>query len=264
MSVADFHDNGQNRFISRVREALGYSQSDQRNRQDLVFGEKFDKAAAYIEKIKTRRDEERQELLNALIEAGKPINLHVIPKKDSESVAIEIADLVERKNSEWGSKKSVVAWKHPLIEGLNIAKALEGQNVPVYYTELGSTGLNEKAVTQRRNQIRNQVIESYIGVTSADFCIADTATLVMKTRPDQARSVSLVPSIHIAVIEMANIIASLKELYILIKYDSKEKEEGLTNCMTFISGPSKTADIEGVMVHGAHGPREVYLYVITG
>jgi L-lactate dehydrogenase complex protein LldG len=34
--------------------------------------------------------------------------------------------------------------------------------------------------------------------------------------------------------------------------------------MTFISGPSKTADIEATMVHGAHGPREVYIYVITG
>jgi L-lactate dehydrogenase complex protein LldG len=37
----------------------------------------------------------------------------------------------------------------------------------------------------------------------------------------------------------------------------------LTNCLTLISGPSKTADIELTMVHGAHGPREVYLYVIT-
>jgi hypothetical protein len=43
----------------------------------------------------------------------------------------------------------------------------------------------------------------------------------------------------------------------------KPPEWGLTNCLTLISGPSKTADIELTMVHGAHGPREVYLYVIT-
>jgi len=93
--------------------------------------------------------------------------------------------------------------------------------------------------------------------------MADTATLVMRTRPGQARSVSLVPSIHIAVIRLDQIIADLKELYALIKGDSEVKKEGLTNCMTFISGPSKTADVEATMVHGAHGPREVYIYVIT-
>ncbi len=93
--------------------------------------------------------------------------------------------------------------------------------------------------------------------------MADTATLVMRTRPGQARAVSLLPSIHVAVIGLDQIIADLKELYALLKWDPQERQEGLTNCMTFISGPSKTADIEATMVHGAHGPREVLVYVIT-
>jgi L-lactate dehydrogenase complex protein LldG len=84
----------------------------------------------------------------------------------------------------------------------------------------------------------------------------------MRTRAGQARSVSLVPAIHIAVIELNQIIADLKELYALLKWDPQAKKEGLTNCMTFISGPSKTADIEATMVHGAHGPREVHVFVI--
>jgi L-lactate dehydrogenase complex protein LldG len=93
--------------------------------------------------------------------------------------------------------------------------------------------------------------------------MAETASLVMRTRAGQARSVSLVPSIHIAVIQLNQIIADLKELYALIKSDTEGHGEGLTNCMTFISGPSKTADVEATMVHGAHGPREVYVYVIA-
>jgi L-lactate dehydrogenase complex protein LldG len=92
--------------------------------------------------------------------------------------------------------------------------------------------------------------------------MADAAALVMRTRPGQARSVSLVPSIHVAVIQMDQVIADLKELYALLKWDPEYNNEGLTNCMTFISGPSKTADIEATMVHGAHGPREVYIFVI--
>ncbi len=86
----------------------------------------------------------------------------------------------------------------------------------------------------------------------------------MKTLPGQARATSLVPSIHIAVIRLDQIITNLKELYTLLKQEPDFNRKGLTNCLTFISGPSKTADIEAVMVHGAHGPREVYLLVITG
>jgi L-lactate dehydrogenase complex protein LldG len=85
----------------------------------------------------------------------------------------------------------------------------------------------------------------------------------MRTRPGQARSVSLVPSIHIAVIHLDQIISDLKELYTLIQKESGETGEATTNCMTFISGPSKTADVEATMVHGAHGPREVYIYLMT-
>lgn len=257
-------DNEQNRFISRVRKALGYTHNDPRHRQDLVLRHKNDKADKYLEKIKARTHAERKKLLDILIEAAKPINLHVMPVKDAESVTSAIIGLIQRKKPEWDHQKSVVAWKHPLIEELKLADALAGQHIPVYFTELGNIGADIKSVMNRRKKIRNRVLESYVGITSADYCMADTATLVMKTRPGQARSVSLVPSIHIAVIELKKIIANLKELYILMKYEPKEKKEGLTNCMTFISGPSKTADIEGVMVHGAHGPREVYLYVITG
>ncbi|MGD9972421.1 MAG: LUD domain-containing protein [Desulfatirhabdiaceae bacterium] len=74
----------------------------------------------------------------------------------------------------------------------------------------------------------------------------------------------LVPSIHVAVIRLEQLLADLKELYALLRWDAGQQAEGLTHHMVMISGPSKTADIELVMVHGAHGPREVHLVVITG
>ena len=114
-----------------------------------------------------------------------------------------------------------------------------------------------------REEIRRNINASYIGVTSADFALADTATLVMRTRPGQPRSMAIVPSIHLAVIRQEQILADLQELYALLRWDEKEWESGLGNYMSFISGPSKTADIEASMVHGAHGPREVHIFVVT-
>jgi L-lactate dehydrogenase complex protein LldG len=244
----------QEAFINKIKSALGKPFAESQCDVDLFKIEMSDEIQATLEHIKNRTPEERKKLLATLIEAAGSINLKVISCEDINSVTAAIVDLVRDKDPEWGHKKSVVAWQHPLIENLNLTEALSPQEVTVFFTDLQKT---------ERENLRQQVIDSYIGITAADFCMADTATLVMRTRPGQARSVSLVPAIHIAVIELNQIIADLKELYALLKWDPKVKKEGLTNCMTFISGPSKTADIEATMVYGAHGPREVHVFVIT-
>ena len=252
------------RFIRNVRRSLGFSPDKRRSPQGLFPAEGSCESAEIVKRVEARTLESRMELLGLLMESAKSIQLQVIPVEDIVSASAAIAQLVEEKQPEWGTQKSITAWRHPLIDGLHLPDLLVEQNVPVYIPDLAGRADVDEANEDRRKEIRSQVIDSYIGVTSADFCIAETATLVMKTRPGQARSVSLVPSIHVAVIELEQILMNLKELYAVLQCDPKQREEGLTNCMTFISGPSKTADIELVMVHGAHGPRELYLYVITG
>jgi L-lactate dehydrogenase complex protein LldG len=244
----------QEEFINRIKMALGKPMAPSQRNADLFKSEMSDETRAILDRIKNRTPEERKKLLATFVEAAGPINLKVISCEDVNSVTAAIVDLVRDKDPEWGHKKSVAAWQHPLIENLNLPAVLSQQDVDVFFTDLKET---------QGENLRRHVIDSYIGITAADFCMADTATLVMRTRAGQARSVSLVPAIQIAVIELKQIIADLKELYALLKWDPKAKKEGLTNCMTFISGPSKTADIEATMVHGAHGPREVHVLVIT-
>ena len=257
-------NSGQQAFVSRIRSALGHTSTVRPGSEDICTGKFSDETGAILGRIKNRSAAGRQQLLDRFIEMAQPINLNVNVLKDSESAAAAIADLVKNKDPEWGDQKSIVTWKHPLIDGLNLSDALASQKVPLYVTELGDWEAGDKSVEKTRADLRKQVINAYIGITSADFCMADTASLVMRTRPGQARSVSLVPSIHVAVIYLDQIILDLKELYALLQWDSKSRAEGLTNCMTYISGPSKTADVEATMVHGAHGPREVYVYVIAG
>jgi L-lactate dehydrogenase complex protein LldG len=244
----------QEEFINRIKAALGKPLAESLSKADLFISEMSAEGQMILERIKNRTVQDRKKLLAKLIEAAGPINLKVIPCEDIGSVAAEITKLVRDRDSEWGDPKSVTAWQHPLIQSLNLPDALSEQGVPVFFTDLQNTNAEN---------LRQRIIASYIGITSADFCMADSATLVMRTRPGQARTVSLLPSIHVAVIELNQIVADLKELYALLKWDPRARSEGLTNCMTFISGPSKTADIEATMVHGAHGPREVVVYVIA-
>jgi len=252
-------DNEKN-FISKVKRALKVSAENNRQYRYLFPDPPKEVVQSVLKRIENRSVEQRQELLHQLIEAGKPINLNVIAKKDVYAVATAIAELVQEKKSEWGHAKQVAVWKHPLIDRLKLADILAPQDIAVHETAFTDT----ETETDGRNRIRKQIIDSFIGVTSADYCVADSATLVMKTHPGLARAVSLVPTIHIAVIEIDQIMADLKELYTLLKHNPDYNRQGITNCLTFISGPSKTADIEAVMVHGAHGPRELHLFVITG
>ena len=258
-------DSNQTEFMNNIKQALGHA-GDDMERQGMFFDLPMsEKDRAILKGIENRTPQEEEILLETMIEAAEPINLNVIVLPDVASVSSAIVDLVREKEPEWGDKKSVAAWKHPLMASLNLAEALSEQGVSVYFTDVVEDGGAEDDLSaETREKLRQQIIDSYIGITSADFCMADTATLVLRTRPGQARSVSLLPLIHVAVITRAQIIADLKELCALLKWDPQHQKEGLTNCMTFISGPSKTADIEATMVHGAHGPREVYIFVITG
>lgn len=254
--------NRQKAFITKVKAALGQPGRDDRRRAE-VFGEHDSiRQAQIIQKINARTAEERRTLLDTLAEMGKSLNLQVLPVTDAAAAADAVSRLIQEKSPEWGGAKSVIAWQHPLIEQMNLPQVLAAQKVPVYHTAAG-TEKKSQNLKPEIELIRRRTAESFVGVTSADYCLAQTATLVIKTRPDQARAASLLPSIHVAVIEIGQIIADLEELYALLKQDPREKTDGLTNCMTFITGPSKTADIELTMIHGAHGPRELHLYVIA-
>jgi L-lactate utilization protein LutC len=96
-----------------------------------------------------------------------------------------------------------------------------------------------------------------IGITGVDGVIAETGTLVLATRPDQPRSASLLPPVHIAVAHRRQILADLFDLF----------EPAATQpaaCLTLITGPSKTGDIELKLVTGVHGPGELHLVLVTG
>ncbi len=247
-------DNNQQDFIRTIRSALKRSSAPDLSQ---VFGTR-PKDVESVLNTYTHKSESVQNNLVALFEEQAKL-AHITTKrvKDCSEAGASVLELVQNSQPEWGNKKSVIAWQHPLIDQLNLKNTLDTEDVTIFTTK-GSA----KPDAHEREKIRTQLIESYIGITATDFGVAQSATLVMRTRPNQPRAVSLVPSIHVAVIRKDQIVENLKELYFRLKWDPMEKEQGLTNCMTFISGPSKTGDIELEMVYGAHGPRRLYVFII--
>jgi L-lactate dehydrogenase complex protein LldG len=244
--------NHRNEFIQRVRAALGHPAHICRKAPEL-FRHPPGLHAAIADQALNRNRSERHILLDRFRQEAIPLNLNVIGVEGIDDAASIIVRLASQKEPEWERTKHVVTWAHPLIDKLDLSERLSAMNIPVH-----AAGMNDTD----RDPFIQLAQHACIGVTSADYAIAESGTLVLKTRPGQPRCVSLTPSTHIAVITQNDLIDSFREMVAILQSDPAEVAEGLTSCMTFISGPSKTADIEACMVHGAHGPREVCVLVL--
>lgn len=94
------------------------------------------------------------------------------------------------------------------------------------------------------------------GITTAQAAIAETGTLVLDSSDERHRFASLVPPVHIAIIDAARICETLGDALTLLR-----QQRELSRAVTFITGPSRTADIELTLTIGVHGPQELYVII---
>jgi L-lactate dehydrogenase complex protein LldG len=96
-------------------------------------------------------------------------------------------------------------------------------------------------------------------VTSCEYLIARTGSIVLSSAQRQGRTVSVYAPVHICIAYVDQLVFDIKEGLQLLK----EKYQGnLPSMITFATGPSRTADIEKTLVVGVHGPKEVYLFLV--
>jgi L-lactate utilization protein LutC len=93
-------------------------------------------------------------------------------------------------------------------------------------------------------------------VTDIYKAVAETGSLVMRSSPKHGRALSLVPPMHVAIVEAADFLPDLIDLFALLR------GQGNSAGITIISGPSKTADIELNLVTGVHGPGDVRICIL--
>jgi L-lactate dehydrogenase complex protein LldG len=99
-----------------------------------------------------------------------------------------------------------------------------------------------------------------VGITSAQGAIAETGTLVLESERERHRLISLIPPVHIAIIEAAKLRRTLGEALLDVRRGGGDE---LSRAITFITGPSRTADIELTLAIGVHGPQELYVIIIN-
>lgn len=143
-----------------------------------------------------------------------------------------------------------------------VAAAIQGKTAiasnSTYLSECGITALpGVRSGITDREELRSLCASADVGITSADYALGDTGTLVMIASPQEARMVSLLPPAHIAVVPRDRILSGLDELFSLLPNPAE-----VTSSMVLITGPSRTADIEQILVRGVHGPGKLTVVVV--
>ena len=140
--------------------------------------------------------------------------------------------LVEEQNI-----KKATAWETPHLRQLGVTEMLNSLGVGLVSPNAGK---DEMALCD-------------LGITEADFLLPETGTVVLRSSALQPRAVSLLPRVHLAIVRPEMLRADMHQVFAETKHD---------HYSVFITGPSRTADIELTVTLGVHGPRHLYVWMV--
>jgi L-lactate utilization protein LutC len=179
-----------------------------------------------------------------------------VPEVDLETRIRSFSEALEKLAGKFHSASSIEdarAYAAALLAG----KTAVASNA-AFLRECGITALDgvRSGVTAER-ELRELCARVDVGITSAEYALADTGTLVMFSTAAEARMISLLPPLHLALIRKDRILTGLDELFTLVPLPAER-----SSSMVLITGTSRTADIEQILIRGVHGPGELHVVAI--
>jgi L-lactate dehydrogenase complex protein LldG len=147
--------------------------------------------------------------------------------------------------------RSALCWEHPALEKLRLADLLAVLSLTAFS--------NRQLAGMPEQERRETILAAGVGISSVDFAISETGTLVVCARSGQERVVSLVPPVHVAVVAQDQILPDLFDLFTEL---DRRGIDHLPGNLVLITGPSKTGDIELELTTGIHGPGEWHVIVV--
>jgi L-lactate dehydrogenase complex protein LldG len=108
-----------------------------------------------------------------------------------------------------------------------------------------------------RAHFRERAAKADIGLTAADLAIANTGSLVLRSGPTRPRCTSLLPTMHVALLRSSQIVARMGEAL-----EKLATRDSLPSQLLFVTGPSRTSDIENDLTIGVHGPAAVAVFIV--
>jgi L-lactate dehydrogenase complex protein LldG len=200
-----------------------------------------------------KQAEDREEELNYNYVAQKPVG----PQPDIGP------DLVKRFIEQSERLQTTIAVVDSMVEvPLTVASYLESRGLgdrAIIWDALKqlnwrSAGLSVEA----RAPVRDEPQPDLVGITGCFAAVAETGTLALLSGPETPASMALLPETHVAIVPRSRIVGYMEDVFALLRHERGAPPRALN----FISGPSRTGDIEQTIVLGAHGPYRVHVVIV--
>jgi iron-sulfur cluster protein len=271
-------------------------------REAAFQGEDFAEIQKRLYALKAEAIERLPELVERFKLEAEAVGTRVHQARDAAEACAVVARICREAPCEDGTTgaRLVVKSKSMVSEEIHLNEHLERLGIKVVETDLGEwilqlaherpSHLIAPAVHKTREQIaelfseetgepvskeiaelvrvaraslRQAFISADVGVSGANIGIAETGTLCIVTNEGNGRLVTTLPPVHVAIMGVEKIVPSLDEAAELLKVLARNATgQKQTSYVSFITGPSRSADIELSLAIGVHGPREQHVILL--
>jgi L-lactate dehydrogenase complex protein LldF len=280
----------------QLRLALDRAMPSLRERRARALSGKFEGLRARATEVRDRSVRSLPELVQRFSEAARAAGATVHTAADASEACRIVAEICQRAGA-----RLVVKSKSMATEEIELNPFLESRGIKVVETDLGEwivqlagetpshflapaihktreqvaellareTGQQVpqddigEMVRVARKYLRKAFIEADVGISGANLAIAESGTVVVVTNEGNDRLVTTLPPIHVVVVGMEKIVETLEDAVAVLRVLAPSATGQLqTSYVSFITGPSRTADIESALTVGAHGPAEVHIVLL--
>ena len=169
------------------------------------------------------------------------------------------------------ASQGVVLVRNPLLQQLGLAERLSGSSRAVTMWPWDGSRLQRSSDRPEnpsredeptRQAFKEQCFSALAGISGVDFALAESGTLVLSSLTEGSQLTSLAPPVHIALYRRQQLVASLEELLEKASIAGDQNILGGGRSIVLITGTSRTADIEQILIRGVHGPRQVHAILV--
>lgn len=236
-------------FLRRVREALGRSEPVLHPPDHPPLRANAVRQQEKVRTVIARNAARRSQAVERLAQTAAAASWSVRRARDAADAANAVAQIAKQIGA-----KSVVRSAEDVFKRVDVDGALRSVGV--------SPAVLASGRSRRRSDLRETAFRADLGVTGVAYAVAETASCAVVPRRGVARLASLAPPSLALIVEAEQVLETLDDFFALTRLERMQYRSRGSNYLNFISGPSRTADIEQTLTIGVHGPGDVHLIII--